>query len=159
MPSLPHPRRLLALLLSAAIAAPVFAGPPEWAGGGRDKGEKHERKAGKSGGEHGRHGPPRQGAWFGAGSRDKVHAYYARHCPPGLAKKHNGCQPPGHAKKWHVGHRVPHDVVWVVPPREVIVLLPAAPVGHKYIEVAGDILLVAAGSMMVVDGINGLMSR
>ena len=22
-----------------------------------------------------------------------------RQCPPGLAKKHNGCQPPGHARK------------------------------------------------------------
>ena len=24
-----------------------------------------------------------------------------RQCPPGLAKKHNGCQPPGHAKKYY----------------------------------------------------------
>jgi hypothetical protein len=23
-----------------------------------------------------------------------------RGCPPGLAKKHNGCMPPGQAKKW-----------------------------------------------------------
>ncbi|MGV3493442.1 MAG: hypothetical protein ACO1OY_06205 [Ramlibacter sp.] len=159
MSSLPRTRRLLVLLLSAAIAAPAFAGPPEWAGGGRDKGEKHERKAGKSGGEHGGRKGPQQGAWFNAGSRDKVHAYYARNCPPGLAKKNNGCMPPGQAKKWQVGHAVPADVVWVAPPRDVIVLLPPVPVGHRYIQVAGDILLVAVGSMMVVDGISGLMSR
>jgi hypothetical protein len=29
-------------------------------------------------------------------------------CPPGLAKKHNGCLPPGQAKKlYHVGQRFP----------------------------------------------------
>ena len=26
-------------------------------------------------------------------------------CPPGLAKKHNGCMPPGQAKKLRVGQR------------------------------------------------------
>ena len=29
----------------------------------------------------------------------------ARNCPPGLAKKHNGCVPPGHAKRWNRGDR------------------------------------------------------
>jgi hypothetical protein len=33
------------------------------------------------------------------------------------------------------------------------------PVGHKYVQVAGDILLIAVGTKMVVDGINGLASR
>lgn len=28
-------------------------------------------------------------------------------CPPGLAKKHNGCMPPGHAKKLYRGQRYP----------------------------------------------------
>ena len=28
-----------------------------------------------------------------------------RGCPPGLAKKHNGCLPPG--KAWHIGQRSP----------------------------------------------------
>ena len=26
-------------------------------------------------------------------------------CPPGLAKKHNGCTPPGHAKKYKKHHK------------------------------------------------------
>ena len=31
------------------------------------------------------------------------------HCPPGLAKKHNGCLPPGQAKKlYNVGQRLPY---------------------------------------------------
>lgn len=161
MTSLFRPRPLLALMLCAAMAAPALAAPPDWAGGGgKDKGEKHERKGGKSGGDaYGGHRSPRQGAYFQESSRERVQAYYARNCPPGLAKKNNGCMPPGQAKKWHVGQPVPADVVWVAPPRDVIVLLPPVPVGHRYIQVAGDILLVAVGSMMVVDGINGLMSR
>ena len=31
------------------------------------------------------------------------------HCPPGLAKKHNGCLPPGQAKKlYNAGQRLPY---------------------------------------------------
>lgn len=31
------------------------------------------------------------------------------HCPPGLAKKHNGCLPPGQAKKlYNIGQRLPY---------------------------------------------------
>jgi hypothetical protein len=40
------------------------------------------------------------------GRRGYNRSHYA--CPPGLAKKHNGCQPPGHAKShWRVGQRLP----------------------------------------------------
>jgi hypothetical protein len=31
--------------------------------------------------------------------------YGAGGCPPGLAKKHNGCMPPGQAKKFYRGQR------------------------------------------------------
>ena len=33
------------------------------------------------------------------------HGYGAGGCPPGLAKKHNGCMPPGQAKKLYRGDR------------------------------------------------------
>ncbi len=34
---------------------------------------------------------------------------YGNNCPPGLAKKHNGCLPPGQAKKlYNVGQRLPY---------------------------------------------------
>ena len=37
-----------------------------------------------------------------------TYAYRAEGCPPGLAKKHNGCMPPGQAKKlYNVGQRWP----------------------------------------------------
>ena len=49
---------------------------------------------------------------------DRRFAGFGRNCPPGLAKKHNGCLPPGQAKKrfargqrlereWFEGYRVP----------------------------------------------------
>src|SRR6185295_12338286 len=39
-------------------------------------------------------------------------------CPPGLAKKNNGCMPPGQAKKWRQGERLPREVVFhELPPR------------------------------------------
>ena len=46
------------------------------------------------------------GGWyFGDRHRAAIRDYYdhqyrSGHCPPGLAKKHNGCMPPGQAKKW-----------------------------------------------------------
>lgn len=34
--------------------------------------------------------------------------YYGSNCPPGLAKKNNGCLPPGQARqRWKVGQRLP----------------------------------------------------
>ena len=38
--------------------------------------------------------------------RDHGWSYNDEHCPPGLAKKHNGCMPPGLAKRhYNVGQR------------------------------------------------------
>jgi hypothetical protein len=34
---------------------------------------------------------------------------YDRGCPPGLAKKHNGCMPPGHARRLNRGQRWQSD--------------------------------------------------
>lgn len=159
--------RFLALACAALLAgASALAAPPPWAGGG-DKGNGSEKKAKHGGDDRAEHGKgsgkkPKQGAYFDDRNRDAVHSYYAkaRHCPPGLAKKNNGCLPPGQAKKqWAVGQPLPSTVVYHPVPRQIVIGLPPVPSGHKYVEVAGDILLVAVGSMMVVDGINGLMSR
>ncbi|MCG2594090.1 hypothetical protein LZ009_15015 [Ramlibacter sp. XY19] len=147
----------LPAMLAAAVlaAAPVYAkdhgeGHGKGHGKGHDKAEKHEK-------HEERHIAP--GAYFDDHHREVVRTYYAepRHCPPGLAKKHNGCMPPGQAKKWHVGQRLPTTVVYTPVPQPVLVQLPPVPTGYRYVNVAGDVLLVALGSMMVVDGINGLM--
>ncbi len=55
-------------------------------------------------GKHSQHG-------YGDVQRGYGYAYgYPVNCPPGLAKKHNGCLPPGQAKKlYNVGQRLPYD--------------------------------------------------
>jgi hypothetical protein len=185
MKTMQRPNRLLVLLLAAVIGAgPALANPPSWAGGGKDKGEggdkheqKHERKGGKKGdevhmrgddggkGKHAARKAPQPGAYFSDRNRDVVHSYYAsaghggKGCPPGLAKKNNGCMPPGQAKKWQIGQPLPPTVVVYPVPQQIVIGLPPVPVGHKYVQVAGDILLIAVGTKLVVDGINGLASR
>jgi len=76
--------------------------------------------------------------------------------PPGLAKKHNGCMPPGQAKKWVLGKPLPAGVVYYSLPRKILVELGPPPPNHKYVRVAQDILLLATGTGMVVDAIDNL---
>jgi len=49
----------------------------------------------------------------GHGNKHAAHGavgYGVGGCPPGLAKKHNGCLPPGQAKKlYNIGQRWPRD--------------------------------------------------
>lgn len=84
---------------------------------------------------------------------------FASKCPPGLAKKHNGCMPPGQAKRWAKGRPLPREVVFYEVPRDLIVLLPAPPPRHRYVRVDSDILMIAIGTGMVLDGIENLGRR
>ena len=99
---------------------------------------------------------------FGQSDRDATHAYYqkkygAGNCPPGLAKKNNGCLPPGQAKKrYQIGHPLPREVVYIEPPHDLMVTLRPAPAGYKYVVVDGDLVKLALGTMLVVDAIDGL---
>jgi Ni/Co efflux regulator RcnB len=90
-----------------------------------------------------------------------IHEYYvsehrAGHCPPGLAKKNNGCMPPGQAKKWRVGHPLPHDVIFYDLPPPLVVQIGAPPPGYRYVRVAADILLIAVGTGLVIEAITDL---
>ncbi len=122
--------------------------------------------------EHGRGGDrDRQDGRSGGGSieirispeeRGYIHDYYSGritqgHCPPGLAKKHNGCMPPGQAKKWAKGRPLPRDVVYYDLPRELAMRITPPPAGYRYVRVASDILMIAIGSGMVVDAIEDLV--
>jgi hypothetical protein len=77
-------------------------------------------------------------------------------CPPGLAKKNNGCQPPGQAKKWQKGRPLPKDVGYHDLPRELSIRLPVPPPNHRYVQIAGDVLMIAIGTSMVVDAIENI---
>ena len=80
----------------------------------------------------------------------------AGRCPPGLAKKHNGCMPPGQARKWQIGQPLPRDVVYHAVPQPVAAQLGQPPSGYRYIRVASDILLMALGNGTIVDAIKNL---
>lgn len=98
---------------------------------------------------------------FSEESRIAIHKYYgdrfrSGRCPPGLAKKGNGCMPPGQAKKWMIGRPLPRDVVFYDLPPEVLVQLGPAPSRHRFVRVASDILMIAVGTGMVVDAVEDI---
>ncbi|MBN9421971.1 MAG: hypothetical protein BGO63_17955 [Candidatus Accumulibacter sp. 66-26] len=167
--------RLCALALAALFASgSAMADKPEWAGGGKN--DRHERKDQRDGRDDDRR-DDRRGDFrddrrndrrgdamefhFRDDNRRLVNDYYGQqfrsgHCPPGLAKKNNGCMPPGQAKKWRRGYALPHDVRYYDLPRDLVVRLPPPPQGHRYVRVASDILLIAIGSSMVIDAIEDI---
>ena len=77
-----------------------------------------------------------------------------KHCPPGLAKKNNGCLPPGIAKKrYEIGQPVPSDVRIVYVPRDEYDRYPPIDDGYVYGRVDGDLLLIAEATRRVVDAV------
>ncbi len=139
-----------ALALGIALGlcvAPVLAEKPEWAGEGKGHGKDKQKN------KH-----------FDDDKRAHIRSYYedefrGGHCPPGLAKKHNGCMPPGQAKKWRMGRPLPQDVVIYDVPPALVIRIGVPPPGYKYVRVASDILLIAAGTRLVADAITDLGRR
>jgi Ni/Co efflux regulator RcnB len=76
--------------------------------------------------------------------------YAGAHCPPGLAKKNNGCLPPGQAKKRGlvVGQPLPPGVTYVPVQQNVLVTLPPVQPGYRYVRVGNDILLLQQGGLI-----------
>lgn len=177
------------LLMAAALmmGAAALAEKPDWAGPAGSRG-KHSQGEDERGSyqERDRRGDDRRdrdrrdyypaqnqprvgveiriGAYFGDQQRMGVHDYYqdqyrGGHCPPGLAKKHNGCMPPGQARNWAVGRALPRDAVYYPVEPAVRIRLGTPPAGHEFVRVASDILLIAVGSSMVVDAIQDLGRR
>ena len=165
-------------LVALAIASMFLAGPSladddHGNGKGNKHGDKHadkeerkadkeERKREQKADKHRDREDVRVGQYFNDNQREAVRGYYhqqygdGRRCPPGLAKKNNGCMPPGQARKWAVGQPLPSSVVYYPVPSAVTVQLGAPPAGHKYVRVAGDILLIAIGTSMIVDAVTDL---
>ena len=101
------------------------------------------------------------GAYFGDAQRQAALDYYrpqfaAGKCPPGLAKKGNGCLPPGQAKKWQRGQPMPGGMATYPLPPDLQRRLGPPPAGHEFVRVASDILLIAVGTGMVIDAIEDL---
>ena len=169
-----HSRRLVGLAIASLLmAGSSFAKDNGDNGHGKDK---HQDKG------HGRHGQVdkakphqaqphavvqrqkiRPGAYFNDQQRTYARQYYSqnyrngKNCPPGLAKKHNGCRPPGQARNGSVGQPVPRGVTVYSVAQPVLLRLPPAPYGYRYARIGGDIVLVQQQNNLIVDIIVGLL--
>lgn len=167
---------VMAVAAALTLAAPSWAAKPDWVeegGKGQGKHKEHD-KGGRDRDRGPAHSSPQPGGsiqlggsalsvsiQFGDSQRRAVRDYYsprvaAGNCPPGLAKKNNGCLPPGQAKQWRRGAPLPGGVVMYPIPRDLEIRLGVPPAGHKYVRVAADILMIAVGTSMVVDAIEDL---
>lgn len=141
-----------------------LAAGPVHAGSGNGNGQGHGKgKGGKAakGGSDPHDAGPAIVLGFSSGQRssyyDWYHGHYGSDCPPGLAKKHNGCLPPGQAKKrYAIGHPLPHGIVLGPLPSALAVLLGTPPSGYRYGVLDGDVVKLAIGTALVVDAIDGL---
>jgi hypothetical protein len=152
-------RRALALVIPALVLG--FASSA-WAEKDKDKGNKHGH--GPKGGQAVIVQPVR----FVIPDRDRllVYSYYRTEfvsvgrCPPGLAKKGNGCLPPGQAarptKVWVVGQPLPPAIVYDPVPAPVLQQLEPVPPGYGYVRVDNDVLLMDMTNRMVADVIGDL---
>jgi hypothetical protein len=149
-------RRALALVIPVLI---LGLASPAWADKDKDKGGK--------GNKHGHGGGPAVvvqpvRVMVPAQDRAVVYQYYrteysAGRCPPGLAKKGNGCLPPGQAKKlWVVGQPLPPAVIYEPVPPVVVQQLAPVPPGYGYVRVDNDVLLMDMTNRMVADVINDI---
>lgn len=169
-------QRIIALAITSLfIAGPAFAkGQDEEHGNGKgkhaqkheDKDEKREykeekkfeKKAGKR-----EVVVIQQGGYFNDQQRTYVRQYYTQNygngkrCPPGLAKKGNGCMPPGQVRNWVVGQPIPRGVTYYTVPQPVIRQLPPAPYGYRYVLIGGDVVLMQQQNNLIVDIIQGLL--
>lgn len=175
MPNYSSPiRQALAFAIAATFAVnPALADKPAGAGeknGRGQRNESHEAREAPQGKERGRgagESDERQvqsgkyAGHFDDRRRGAVRDYYdggykSGRCPPGLAKKNNGCMPPGQAKKWDIGRPLPADVIFYEVPRPLVIQLGQPPSGYRYVRVASDILMIAVGTALVVDAIRDL---
>ena len=100
------------------------------------------------------------GTQFSMAQHHAAMAYFAEpghqgFVPPGLAKK--GGLPPGQLRQWQRGQVLPAGVVFFALPRSLELVLGPPPAGHRYGRAATDILLLAIGTGIVVDALEGLV--
>lgn len=95
-----------------------------------------------------------------------VYGYYRTEyanvrCPPGLARKGNGCLPPGQVYArprpvYVVGQPLPPTVIYQPVPPVLIERLEPVPPGYGYVQVDNDVLLMDMTSRMIADIVNDL---
>jgi hypothetical protein len=146
--------------ISVTFAMPVLADPGHGHGKGQGQGNGPPDKADRGGGQPSTH----INVVISPNDRTTVYNYYrtqyvSGHCPPGLAKKNNGCLPPGQAKKlWVIGQPLPWGVTYYPLPAVLLGQLSPAPAGYQYVRVANDILMMAIGTRLIAGALADLGS-
>ena len=147
-------------LIGAASLVGQTAFADEHPGKGKGKGNSQKHEGGRSEGPGG--GPFISiDLNFPDADRRTIHDYYgdaARQgkCPPGLAKKNNGCMPPGQAKKWELGRPLPRDTIFFPIPPDLLGRIAPPPRGHRYVRVGSDVLMIKSTTGLVAAAIENL---
>lgn len=153
--------------IGAVIAAVTFLlmlAPPAYAEkGGHGKGHGAASGKGHGGGPpaHSNAGGSANGGGkarkFEANDRSAIQSYYrdeysrSGSCPPGLAKKDNGCMPPGQARRYDVGETIPAGVVLAPIPSALRGRIGPVVSGYDYGYVDGGVVLFSTETRVVVD--------
>jgi Ni/Co efflux regulator RcnB len=124
----------------AARATPATQRPAKQAVDDRADPRMHLDDVGK--GRHFARKPLGTGAYFGDRHRAAVLKYFHDHPAS------------GRAARWQVGEPLPDGAPMAAVPTDLLSSLPQLPPGHRYLQVGGDVVLIAEGSKMVVDGIS-----
>jgi hypothetical protein len=153
---------LLLITGFALLASPAFADPYHNEGQNQGRSYAHGKMDDRDNGNRPDHEQYQrqvvQDRYFNSSNdRNFVHEYYqqdySHRCPPGLAKKHNGCRAPGQAKRYRVGYVLPKTVKWQPVPHDIFVRLRPAPANTQYVVVDRDVLLVSEATKQVLDAV------
>lgn len=136
---------LAAIILFMTVFSPAFAEKPVHAGKQKIHWENKSHD----------HDSVKVAIRFGSKDRNIISAYlkdnYGKNCPPGLAKKNNGCLPPGQAKKYGIGGKLPNGYGSL--PSALAAALGAPPRGAFYAMVDKDVLLVSESTKLILDAV------
>lgn len=157
--------KLLILLGTASLGLAIICASPHIANAkdhGDDHGNgrgKHEKKWDRDDDneKHSRTISRSSSYRFQPAEREVIIRYltrdYGGKCPPGLAKKHNGCIPPGHQARYRPGIILDNEAEWQEPPVEIIEHLRPAPIHTRYVMVDKNVLLVSEATKKILDAV------
>jgi Ni/Co efflux regulator RcnB len=143
------------LIAGCVLAASALAAPPAAPGAAATPSHKAKKALG-DGGEFDVHANPvgvgthmgaratAPGIFFDDKRRRAVHDWFVAHPPKAAANV-----------PWAIGQPLPAGTPVQPVPAGLLGALPKQPRGYRYLAAGNNVLLVAAGSNMVVDGISG----
>jgi hypothetical protein len=135
-------RPLGAIVLLATLAMAAGAQDERKKATSDDRADPNAKLVDVGKGTHMARTPLKPGAYFNDKARAAVRSWYAAHPVQGAAA----------GSGWKIGEKLPSGSAAV--PAALAAKLPKIPPGHQYVVLNGDVLLVAAGSGMVVDAID-----